>query len=53
MVIEPVGDWDHSAYQSDNQFVVEIRQKKVDLSKLTQGRDTAEKSCRSIFKILK
>ncbi|WP_035241480.1 type IV pilus secretin PilQ [Acidovorax sp. JHL-3] len=37
MVIEPVGDWDHSAYQSDNQFVVEVRQKKVDLSKLTQG----------------
>ncbi len=37
MVVEPVGDWDHSAYQSDNQFVVEIRQKKVDLSKLTQG----------------
>lgn len=35
--IEPVGDWEHSAYQSDNQFVVEIRQKKVDLSKLTQG----------------
>jgi type IV pilus assembly protein PilQ len=37
MVIEPMGDWEHSAYQSDNQFVVEIRQKKVDLSKLTQG----------------
>ncbi|HNZ89862.1 MAG TPA: type IV pilus secretin PilQ [Acidovorax sp.] len=37
MVVEPVGDWEHSAYQSDNQFVVEIRQKKVDLSKLTQG----------------
>lgn len=37
MVIEPVGDWEHSAYQSDTQFVVEIRQKKVDLSKLTQG----------------
>lgn len=37
MLIEPVGDWDHSAYQSDNQFVIEIRQKKVDLSKLTQG----------------
>lgn len=35
--IEPVGDWEHSAYQSDNQFVVEVRQKKVDLSKLTQG----------------
>lgn len=37
MVIEPVGDWEHSAYQSDNQFVIEVRQKKVDLSKLTQG----------------
>nr|WP_050784101.1 type IV pilus secretin PilQ [Acidovorax delafieldii] len=37
MVIEPVGEWEHSAYQSDNQFVVEIRQKKVDLSKLTKG----------------
>ncbi len=37
MVIEPVGDWEHSAYQSNDQFVVEIRQKKVDLSKLTQG----------------
>jgi type IV pilus assembly protein PilQ len=37
MTIEPVGDWEHSAYQSDSQFVVEIRQKKVDLNKLTQG----------------
>ncbi len=37
MVIEPVGEWEHSAYQSDKQFVVEVRQKKVDLSKLTQG----------------
>ncbi|GAA4423387.1 type IV pilus secretin PilQ [Acidovorax lacteus] len=37
MVIEPVGDWEHSAYQSDSQFVVEVRQKKVDLNKLTQG----------------
>ena len=37
MIIEASGEWDHSAYQSDNQFVVEIRQKKVDLSKLTQG----------------
>jgi len=35
--IDPVGDWEHSAYQSDNQFVVEVRPKKVDLSKLTQG----------------
>ncbi|WP_428002438.1 type IV pilus secretin PilQ [Acidovorax sp.] len=37
MVIEPVGEWEHSAYQSDNQFVIEVRQKKVDLTKLTQG----------------
>ena len=26
MVIEPKGAWEHSAYQSDNQFVVEVRQ---------------------------
>ncbi|CAM3410067.1 type IV pilus secretin PilQ [Paracidovorax anthurii] len=37
MTIEPVGEWEHSAYQSDNQFVVEVRQKKVDLNKLSQG----------------
>jgi len=37
MTIDPVGEWEHSAYQSDSQFVVEVRQKKVDLSKLTQG----------------
>lgn len=37
MIIEPRGFWEHSAYQSDNQFVVEVRQQKVDSSKLTQG----------------
>jgi type IV pilus assembly protein PilQ len=37
MTIEAVGDWEHSAYQSDSQFVVEVRRKKVDLSKLNQG----------------
>ena len=37
MVIEPKGLWEHSAYQSDNQFVIEVRQQKVDPSKLTQG----------------
>lgn len=37
MNIEVNGDWEHSAYQSDSQFVVEVRQKKIDLSKLTQG----------------
>ena len=37
MVIEPKGAWEHSAYQSDSQFVVEVRQQKVDAGKLTQG----------------
>ena len=37
VVIEPKGAWEHSAYQSDNQFVVEVRQQKIDPSKLTQG----------------
>jgi type IV pilus assembly protein PilQ len=37
MVIEPKGAWEHSAYQSDNQFVIEVRAQKVDPSKLTQG----------------
>jgi type IV pilus assembly protein PilQ len=37
VVIEPKGAWEHSAYQSDNQFVVEVRQIKVDPTKLTQG----------------
>ncbi|QKV54291.1 type IV pilus secretin PilQ [Comamonas antarctica] len=37
MRIEPTGEWEHSAYQSDNQFVIEVRQKKVDTTKLSQG----------------
>ncbi len=37
MVIEPLGDWEHSAYQSDSQFVVEVRAKKIDPAKLTPG----------------
>ena len=37
MVVEPTGDWEHSAYQSDNQFVLEVRPMKVDPNKLTQG----------------
>ena len=35
--LEAQGDWEHSAYQSDNQFVLEVRPKKVDPTKLTQG----------------
>ncbi len=37
MVIEPRGAWEHSAYQSDNQFVVEVRPQRIDAGKLTQG----------------
>jgi type IV pilus assembly protein PilQ len=37
MVVEPTGSWEHSAYQSDNQFVLEVRPLKVDPNKLTQG----------------
>ena len=37
MVIDPRGAWEHSAYQSDNQFVLEVRAQKVDPNKLTQG----------------
>ncbi|MFN4359380.1 MAG: type IV pilus secretin PilQ [Hylemonella sp.] len=37
MVIEPKGNWEHSAYQSDEQFVVEVKPQRVDPAKLTQG----------------
>ena len=37
MVIEPEGQWEHSAYQNDEQFVVEVKEVKVDPKKLTQG----------------
>lgn len=37
LTVNPRGDWEHSAYQSDNQFVLEVRARKVDPNKLTQG----------------
>ncbi|WP_310565862.1 type IV pilus secretin PilQ [Hydrogenophaga sp.] len=37
MVVTPKGNWEHSAYQSDNQFVLEVREQTVDPAKLTQG----------------
>lgn len=37
MTIEPKGDWEHSAYQRNNQFVVEVRPRATDATKLTQG----------------
>jgi type IV pilus assembly protein PilQ len=37
MVIEPAGIWEHNAYQSDKQFVVEVKAVREDPNKLTQG----------------
>ncbi|MCR5885508.1 type IV pilus secretin PilQ [Rhizobacter sp. J219] len=37
LVVEPRGTWEHSAYQTDNQFVLEVRTQKVDPNKLVQG----------------
>ena len=37
MVITARGEWEHSAYQSDNQLVVELHPTRVDPNKLTQG----------------
>ena len=37
MVVEPRGAWEHSAYQTDNQFVLEVRTQVIDQNKLTQG----------------
>ena len=37
MVVEPTGAWEHSAYQTDSQFVLEVRPVKIDPNKLTQG----------------
>jgi type IV pilus assembly protein PilQ len=45
MVIEPKGQWEHNAYQSDTQFVIEVRPVAVDASRAggTRGRYTGEK----------
>jgi type IV pilus assembly protein PilQ len=37
MVINPTGLWEHNAYQSDDQFVVEVKRIVEDPSKLVQG----------------
>jgi type IV pilus assembly protein PilQ len=44
MVIEPKGQWEHNAYQSDNQFVIEVKPVAVDASRAAQrDRYTGEK----------
>lgn len=37
MKVDLKGNWEHSAYQSEDQFVLEVREKKVDPTRLTQG----------------
>lgn len=37
MTIEPKGLWEYSAYQTDTQFIVEVKQLKEDPNKLVQG----------------
>jgi type IV pilus assembly protein PilQ len=37
MVVQPRGAWEHSAYQSDRQFVLEVRPMAIDPNKLVQG----------------
>ncbi len=37
MVIEPQGLWEHSAYQTENRFILEIKPVHEDPNKLTQG----------------
>lgn len=37
IVIEPKGDWEHSAYQTDNRFIIEVKRVVEDPNKLVQG----------------
>lgn len=37
LVIEPHGEWEHNAYQSDTQFVVEVKPLRPDPSRLARG----------------
>ncbi|HLS86034.1 MAG TPA: type IV pilus secretin PilQ, partial [Burkholderiales bacterium] len=42
MVIEPKGQWEHTAYQSDTQFVIEVKPVQADTAR-ARGRYTGEK----------
>ena len=37
LIIEPKGLWEYSAYQTDTQFIVEVKQLKEDPNKMVQG----------------
>ncbi|MDO6388223.1 type IV pilus secretin PilQ [Uliginosibacterium sp. 31-12] len=43
MTITPTGMWEHNAYQTDNQFVLEVKPSQEDPRKLVQGSSRAVK----------
>jgi type IV pilus assembly protein PilQ len=43
MIIEPSGQWEHNAYQTDTQFVVEVKPLVIDTSRGARGRYVGEK----------
>lgn len=43
MVVTPKGSWEHNAYQSDNQFVLEVKSVQEDSKKLIQTGDSRQK----------
>lgn len=43
MVVKPTGLWEHNAYQTDNQFVLEVKTVQEDPRKLVQGTSRAVK----------
>ena len=44
MIVEPRGQWEHNAYQSDTQFVLEVKPVVTDSTRVSQrGRYTGEK----------
>lgn len=53
MVIEPTGNWEHVAYQTDNKFIVEVKPVYVDPDKLGKGKPgyTGEKLTLNFQKI--
>jgi type IV pilus assembly protein PilQ len=40
MVIDPKGQWDHAAYQTDNKFVIEVKAITEDPNKMVKGTKT-------------
>ena len=47
IVIEPRGNWEHTAYQTDNRFIVEVKQLVEDPNRLRAAAATPARSCRS------